>query len=71
MAIEDYSRVIDLEPGNTAVLYGWGLARMSLDRHERAIEDLNAIIRVDPDNVAAYTGMGFARTALGEHLGVV
>ena len=39
LAIEDYTRVIDLDPWNRDILYSRGIARMYVARYESAIED--------------------------------
>ena len=64
-AIEDYSRVLDLDPRDTAVLYSRGIARMYVARFESAVEDFEAIIGIEPGNGAARAARGLAREALG------
>ena len=53
LAIEDYTRVLDLDPRDTAVLYSRGIVRMYVARFESAVEDFEAIIGLEPDNAAA------------------
>ena len=71
MAIEDYSQVIELDPGDTRVRYNRGLAHAELGRYDEALEDFNAIIDDDPDNAAAYMASAYAHTMLGRHQDVV
>ena len=65
LAIEDYSRVIDLDPRNRHVLYNRGIARMYAARFESAIEDFNAVIEIDSHNAPARGARELAREALG------
>ena len=69
LAIEDYSRVIDLDPRNRDVLYSRGIARMYVARFESAVEDFEAIIGIEPGNAAARAARGLAREALGKRGG--
>ncbi len=65
-AIEDYTRVIALDPGDLRALYSRGTFLMRVGRYENAIEDLSAIIELDPDNFGGYTDRGFAHTLVGD-----
>src|SRR5262249_9353296 len=55
-AVEDYSRVLGLEPENMTCLANRGWAYIVLDAATLARSDFEAVLRRDPENADAYTG---------------
>lgn len=65
-AIDDYSRVIDLQPTSKAYCQrGW--AYLTGEAPLVALRDFEAAIRLDPQSGDAYNGRGFARARFGQH----
>ena len=64
-AIEDFSRVIVIDPDDSRVRFARGVARMRLGANEEAIEDFSAILKVNPDEIGALYARAVARQWLG------
>lgn len=67
LAVEDYSRVIELNPNDTRVRYNRGMAHLDLVRFERAIRDFSVVTDAEPENAGAYVARACAHTMRGNH----
>jgi len=65
MAIEEYSRAIQLRPQFTEAYYGRGWAYETTGAHEQAIMDFNRVIQHLPDFAGAYYGRGWVYERTG------
>ncbi|BAY74282.1 serine/threonine protein kinase [Nostoc linckia NIES-25] len=65
-AIEDYTKVIKINPNAVAAYYNRGLAQSNLGDEQAAIEDYNQAIKINPNYSLAYVGRGLARSTLGD-----
>ena len=52
-AIEDYDKVIELDPNNAEAYNNRGSSYHSLGQNERATEDFDKAIELDPNNAEA------------------
>jgi tetratricopeptide (TPR) repeat protein len=64
-AIENYDKVIEINPNFIEAYINRAIAKNRLDLYEDAIKDLEHIIKVNPDNVHAYISLGVNYTWLG------
>ena len=65
-AIEDYSRVLRMEPGNLDVLICLGNAFSGLGQGDDAIETYNRVLEIAPGNAEAITRRGEEYQRKGE-----
>ncbi|WP_445637390.1 hypothetical protein NSTC745_02495 [Nostoc sp. DSM 114161] len=65
-AIEDYTKVIKINPNAVAAYYNRGLAQSNLGDEQAAIEDYDRAIKINPKYSLAYVGRGIARSTLGD-----
>ena len=70
-AIQEFSRVIEINPNFAVAYYSRGLAKFDLGNREEAIPDYTQAIEINPDYIDAYLGRGIARLALGDILGTI
>ena len=63
--IEDFSRVIAIDPVDVKVRYGRGVARLRVGANEEAIEDFSAILEIVPDATRALLARAVARQWVG------
>ncbi|MDJ0555829.1 MAG: tetratricopeptide repeat protein [Microcoleaceae cyanobacterium MO_207.B10] len=70
-AIEEFSRVIEINPQFAAAYYGRGLANFDLGNTEKAIADYTQAIEINPNYIDAYLGRGIARLAVGDFSGSI
>ncbi len=68
-AVADFSRVIELEPGNVEALCNRGAALCDSGRCGPAIRDYDAAIEIDPLSARAHGFKGFALEKLGDFAG--
>ena len=61
LAIEDFSRSIDLDPGNADSLLNRGITHLNQEEDEAAILDLSRVIGLRPGDAAAHLNRGIAR----------
>ena len=59
-AIEAFSQVIDIDPGNAEAFACRGMAFNNSWDFESAVEDLGEAIRLDPKNAVTYNSRGYA-----------
>ena len=57
-AVEEYTAILELEPGNTAAYGNRGLAYTQLGEIALAIEDFNRVIEIDPEDAKAHYNRG-------------
>ncbi|MDR1736419.1 MAG: tetratricopeptide repeat protein [Oscillospiraceae bacterium] len=67
LAIEDYSKAIELKPDYAYAYNNRGAAYNSLGKYDLAIEDFNKAIELKPDNAYAYNNRGVAYNSLGKY----
>ncbi len=67
MAIRDYGRAIQCQPGNAQAYYNRGVLHWrELRDHERAVQDLTRAVELAPGMDRAYFDRGMAYKLLGE-----
>ena len=64
-AIEDYNKVIEINPADANVYYNRGIAYAALGKYGQAIEDNNKFIEINPADALAYNNRANAYAALG------
>ena len=64
-AIEDYNKVIEINPTDANAYYNRGIAYAALGNYVRAIADNDKVIEIDPTEALAYNNRGNAYAALG------
>ena len=64
-AIEDFSKVIDLNDRNIRAHYYRGITYLIKENHEKAISDLDKTIELKPDHGAAFFARGTAYAQTG------
>ena len=69
--LEDFSRVIDLEPHNAEALENRAAARDALGERRLARQDYDALIRLEPDNAVALYSRGACLAQLGDLAGAL
>jgi tetratricopeptide (TPR) repeat protein len=57
LAVEEYRKSLDADPGFTDALHGLSRALQNLDRLDEAIEVSKRISEIDPDDVLAHTSL--------------
>ena len=67
LAIESFTKVIRLQPGNAEAHYYRGLARYQIGLHEEAIKDYSKAILIRPSFPEAHLNRGLARHRLGDY----
>lgn len=72
-AIDDYNRTLELDPGDSYVLYNRGLLYLEGEQYQFAIEDFSQSLKLRPDNIdayeqraAAYAGIGATSQAIAD-----
>jgi len=81
MAVDDYTRALEQDPGNIDALLGRGAAWIYLGEYhswrsfigndtvfryyETAINDFNKVLETDPDNIDAINGKAYATLVIG------
>ena len=70
-AVEEFSRVIELEPNNAEALENRATARDALGEHRLAREDHDALLRLEPDNAVALYSRGACLARMGDLAGAV
>ena len=68
-AMENFSRVIELEPDNAEALENRATARDALGEHRLAKEDYDAVIRLEPGNAVALYSRGAGLAQMGDLAG--
>ena len=68
-AIDDWSKVIEINPQNAIAYNNRGSAKDDLGDHQGAITDYTKAIGIDPQNANAYINRSKARLNLGDNKG--
>jgi tetratricopeptide (TPR) repeat protein len=74
-AIQDFNRVLQLEPNNSVAYFNRGSTYDSLGMHDAAIADFSKALELDPGTsspvhdqaAAAAAGIGTGRSSAGQH----
>eukprot|EP01012_Entosiphon_sulcatum_P041649 TRINITY_DN55537_c0_g1_i1.p1 TRINITY_DN55537_c0_g1~~TRINITY_DN55537_c0_g1_i1.p1 ORF type:complete len:470 (-),score=79.18 TRINITY_DN55537_c0_g1_i1:64-1473(-) len=66
-AIEEYTKSLELEPANTAVLCNRAFAHIKVESFGLALEDASKAIELDPTFIKAFYRRASANLALGKH----
>jgi tetratricopeptide (TPR) repeat protein len=70
-AIDDFSRVIALDP-TYALPYAYrGHAKVKVHQYQEAVADFNRAVELKPNFDAAYVDRGYARSAAGDNEGAI
>ena len=67
LAVEYFSKTIELDPTNAYALHARGLAYQTLKRFDESIRDLSEFIAREPNNSLAYSNRGNVYAYLGEN----
>ena len=70
-AIEDYSKVIKINPNLAEAYYNRGLSKVNLKDHGGAIEDYSKAISINPNYFKAYNSRGVSKAELKDHTGAI
>jgi TolB-like protein/DNA-binding winged helix-turn-helix (wHTH) protein len=62
----EYSRALELDPGNARLLRSYALFEWGIEHYERALELAERAVSLDPLNGWNYLGLAFAQGALGK-----
>jgi hypothetical protein len=65
-SLEDYNRVLQLEPGSVDALYYRGTVYEKLGRLDEAISDFTAVLTLDPNHIKASYARGACRNLKGD-----
>jgi tetratricopeptide (TPR) repeat protein len=65
--VENYNKVIQLNPDDALAYNNRGNAYFNLGQYQRAIEDYNEAIRLKPDDALAYNNRGNAYKNLRQY----
>ena len=66
-AIQEYDKVIQLNPAHTFAYFNRGHAYYSLGQHQRTIQDFDKVIQLNPKNEKAYSNRGYTYFRLGQY----
>ena len=64
-AIDDYSRVIAMDPGNSHAFHNRGISYDKNGDFERAIQDFTKVLDLDSSNANAYFNCGSTHDSIG------
>ena len=70
-AIQDFNRVIEINPNFAEAYYRRGLANFDLGNREEAIADYTQALAINPNYINAYLGRGIARLIVGNISGTI
>ena len=68
-AIEDYSRVIELDPKHKWAYLSRGAAKNKLNEFKEAMIDFTKVLELDPKDQEAYNNRGFSKKGLDDQAG--
>ena len=66
-ALADYSRVIELDPGNAWAIVGRGVTHQLTGQYDEALADYSRVIELDPGNAWAIAGRGVTHQLTGQY----
>ena len=67
MAIAEFTRAIQLDPGYTSAYFWRAYSYAELGQYRDAINDYTKAIQLDPDYAMAYNNRGISYHYLGQH----
>ena len=70
-AIQDYNKVIELNPNFVNAYYNRGIAKFNLQDYREAIQDYNKVIELNPNYADAYYSRGNAKGKLQDYRGAI
>ncbi|CAG9463513.1 unnamed protein product [Pedinophyceae sp. YPF-701] len=65
-AVREFTRALEVLPGNVRARYERGLAFSRLSRHREALRDVTNVLRVQPDHMGALRARAAALLAVGD-----
>ena len=65
-AIKDYSKVVEINPDDSAAYFNRGSAYRMIGQHDRAIAEYSRAIEIDPQFAQAHNNRGIAYVSKGE-----
>jgi tetratricopeptide (TPR) repeat protein len=66
-AIEDFTKVLSLNPDDANAYYSRGLVHSRLEQHQQAIQDLTKSLSLNPQHACAYNVRGWSHLELGQN----
>ena len=70
-SVEEFTKVIEIDPEFRLAYVSRGAALMKMDRNKEAIADFDQAIELDPNHPKAFYLRGLARTERGDHEGAL
>jgi tetratricopeptide (TPR) repeat protein len=70
-AIDDFTKVINLDPNNAKAYYNRGVVRDDLKDYQGAISDYDQAIKINPNDAEAYNNRGVVRDELKDYQGAI
>eukprot|EP00761_Pharyngomonas_kirbyi_P009358 gb/GECH01009374.1/.p1 GENE.gb/GECH01009374.1/~~gb/GECH01009374.1/.p1 ORF type:complete len:252 (+),score=24.63 gb/GECH01009374.1/:1-756(+) len=67
LAIEDYTKAIQLNPENVAAYNNRGFAYRKVNQYDKAINDYSKALEIQPDNVKTYNNRGYSYARRGDY----
>jgi lipoprotein NlpI len=67
LAIQDFTRVIELRPETSKAFYNRGMVYLSQGEFDRAIQDFDEAIRISPEYAVAFSNRGVAHMNKGTY----
>lgn len=65
-AVDDFNRVVDLDPDNERAYYYRGIAKLKTKQFEQAVEDLNTSLAQNAERGASFLARGLALAEIGK-----
>ena len=69
IAIEDYSKAIEIKPSDASIYDNRGVSKANLKDYSGAIRDYNKAIELDPNDGGAYHNRGISKYYSGDLIG--
>lgn len=63
-AVKEYSRYLELVPGDASGYYNRGLAQYTLKQYDKALKDFSKAVEIDPNKTSAFLYKGYANELL-------
>ena len=70
-AIDDWSKVIEVNPQEVDAYYNRGIAKDKLGDHQGAIADYTKVIEINPEYASAYNNRGYSKDEVGDYQGAI
>ncbi|MBW0432056.1 tetratricopeptide repeat protein [Leptospira yasudae] len=65
-AVEEYSKYLELVPGDASGYYNRGLALYTMKQYEDAVKDFDKAVEIDPNKTAAYLYKGYGNEMIDD-----